>query len=289
MNTPALYLKASAFFTGGIVMLDFRDPFGMSPTGTVSIIRNCVSGVNIGTSDTVALNADINPLWIDVGDGLRGAQTISGPLPLGEYTYDVTAVIDGQTVTLPTTAALLLSQAITLIPDSMQAVFVRVLQGAVQSLTMPAGMHTPLVFNSMPVSSLPPFPFIAVNEEMIQQTHVPIGQQVPQVSISNEFTVSAYAKRMWRLSVFSDSVDERDFVRDYLCGALHVIAHDLFEPLGRNISHRFQAVSYSTAKDGEVPGFFGADILWESEGTYNTSLKSTFGLIEHIVVVANPG
>lgn len=284
---PVITMKANAFFVGGAVMLDFRGSSGVAPTGTMTITRTCTAGINVGTTDIVAENATIDPLWLDLGDGIRGEQTITGPLAPGEYTYNVTAVIDGQTVGF-TTSALLMAQTIHIIPDGMTGEFIRILSGALRTLSMPAGMHTPSVQNAMPVGGLPPLPFVSVNEEMIQQTHVPIGQQVMDVKGDGSFTISAYAKRMWRISVFSTSAEERDFLRDYLIAVLHVIAKDLFEPLGRNISHRFQAVSYSTAKDGEVPGFFGTDILWDTEGTYNTSLTSSFGFIEHIVEVANP-
>lgn len=282
-----LTFKASAFFVGGAVMLDFRGPHGGVPTGTMSITRTCTAGVNVGTTDTVASGAAIDPLWLDMGDGIRGSQTVTGPLAPGQYTYDVVAVIDGVTVEA-TTSALLIAQSITIIPDGMHDVFIRILTGAVRTLTMPAGMNTPEVYNAMPVGGLPPMPFIAVNEELIQQSHVPIGQDVFDASNNNTITIAAYAKRMWRISLFSNSAQERDFIRDYLIAALHVIAKDLFEPLGRNISHRFQAVNYSTAKDGEVPGFFGTDILYDTEGTYNTSLTTSFGSISHIVEVANP-
>jgi len=284
----AVVCKANPFFVGGGVLLDFRPaPIGAEDTGTYTILRApTTDGTTPGPWTTIAQNADFNIIWIDVGDGIdQNGNTITGPLPYGSYIYQITYTIDGVpgTLTLPAVA---LAKAVKFIPDSMNAILIRVLEGAMKVVTMPEGMQNPSVMNGMPVAGLPPMPMVSVNEEIIQQTVVPIGQQVFDVHDNNLAVASTFAKRMWRISVQSKNVEERDFIRDYIIGLFPIIAKDLFVPLGRNNTHRFQAVSGSTSKADEVPGFYYADILYDFDGTFNTTLQSSYGIIEHITTTA---
>lgn len=276
-------MTVSPFFVGGACMLDFRSPpvSGLAPAGTYTITRTPIIDNVLGIPVTIAYDAPIDPLWLDLGDGMDSqGNTITGPIPPGTYQYDVTATIGG--IVSTATSIISLAQSISIIPDGMNDVLIRCVKGAVLSVNLPLGFTAPEVINAMPIADFPPLPFVAINEELIQQTDVPIGQNVEVPDQSNNWTITTYGKRMWRISVIARNSQERDFWRDYLIAVFNTLAKDLFAPLGRNIRHRFQAATYNIAKDEDVPGFYGSDVLFEFEGNMNTTLTTNYGTIQTI-------
>jgi hypothetical protein len=280
----SLNLTVNPFMIGGSCFLDFRDPStGVAPSGTYTITRTPTGGIPV----TVVADDPINPLFLDLGDGLdANGNTITGPIPPGAYTYNVSAVIDG--APYAATETVTVGQLLSIIPDGMNDTVIRVLQGAFQSLKMPAGMQKPEVQSTMPIVGFPPLPFVMVNEELLQQTDVPIGQDVLDPDNDGMVTVAGYGRRVWRMNIMARNSPERDFIRDFLIGVFQTLAIDLFAPLGRNIRHRWQAESQTVAQADDTPGFYLADIMFVFEGNMNTGIAVNYGTIETITFDVMP-
>lgn len=268
--------------TGGAILLDLTLPSGaMSAQSPMTLSRAAtVSGV---TSAFVPLySGDALPLFIDAGDSLPQ------PLTAGTaYTYrlaDPTGSVE--------TAAILPASALVLETDDTTKLLVRLLQAGLTNITLPPGIQSaqapnqgrPQVSSAMPITGFPVLPYVVVNEDLVQQENVPIGQNVTQPDGNNLWTQASYARKIWRVSVLSRTSDERDFYRDALIAIFQSILGSVFQHIGANMSHRYQASSSQTADEyqGKSPGFYFADIMLEVLGTFNTGIRTFYGLIEAI-------
>jgi hypothetical protein len=86
--------------------------------------------------------------------------------------------------------------------------------------------------------------------------------------------------------VFCQDAQERDFYRDSLLNIFRVLKATVFTPIGYNVSHSYQAASYTDAKEweGHAPGFYGADLMLEIDGVFNTTVLFNYGVIKEIDV-----
>jgi hypothetical protein len=169
-------------------------------------------------------------------------------------------------------------------PDQLTQILLRLLQGAINSMTLPAGIKRPVLTIKMPTNGWQAMPFIVVNLDLIQQTEVEIGEDVPQPTNDNVWTLFANAKRCWRVTIMSQDAEERDFYRDTLLAVFRVLKATAFGPLGQNVTHTFQAASYSSAEEyqGVTPGFYGADLLFEIDGLFPTAVLTNYLPIKNV-------
>jgi hypothetical protein len=178
------------------------------------------------------------------------------------------------------------SGKVTTRPDALSQLLIRLLQGGVNNLVLPEGIKRTQVTTQMPQGGWQALPFVVVNLDLIQQTEVQIGEDVPNPDLKNNWTLWSNAKRIWRVSVFAQDAQERDFYRDSLLGIFRVLKATVFAPIGYDVSHSYQAASYTDAKEweGHTPGFYGADLMLEIDGLFLTSVLYNYGIIEEIDV-----
>ena len=170
----------------------------------------------------------------------------------------------------------------------MNALLIRLIQAALNNLVLPPGIQPAVVMTRMPQSGWPALPFINVNLELIQQTHTAIGHDLENPMADNVWALFATAKRTWRVTVTAPDAEERDFYRDTLLAILRVIDATVFSAIGLNMTHAVQAVSYPSAKerDGQIPGFYCADIMLDTDGNATALVKTDYPLI--LGITANP-
>lgn len=259
--------------TGGAIMLDFLQGAATSALqGTVTISRvvNGGSPVQIWTGPAAEMN-----YFIDANDGS------AGPLQSGsQYAYAIT----DQSGSYTTPAVSPVSQ-FAVIQNSDVAFMVRLFEAAVATIAVPSTItKRPSVTNAMPITGTPPLPMIAVNLDLVQQEDIPIGQDVGAPNPDLTITLGGYAKWMWRLSILCSDAPARDFWRDAVIAIFQALCPSVFAPIGRNISHKYQAASYQVVNESKnlSPGFYGADVLLEIEGVLNTTLTTNIQLIETI-------
>lgn len=269
--------------TGGAVIFSLPDySASIPPSGVTTItISRAVSGSTGLSAFTTIYSGAPCSTFVDAGEAL--------PRPLDPTLAYVWQVTDarGTTQTTPVVPA----QSITTGPDYLTNLLIRLLQGSLDSATLPPGFAPPtggrpvLITTKMPQQGLAAMPFIIVNLDLIQQSETQIGEDV-NASRDNNWALFVNAKRIWRVSVFSQDANERDFYRDSLLVFFRVLKATVFSPLGLNVTHSFQAASFTDANawDGHSPGFYGADLMLEIDGVFNTTILTNYGLIQSIAV-----
>lgn len=270
--------------TGGIIGM----VFSTAVSGTISLSR-AVSGVGGLSAWTVLYSGaplsttQSDCFYLDNGEQLPGGVL----LPSNQYVYQLVDA-NGTIVSSPLTPV----SSLQLDRIDFMPVLISILQGAVNTLQLPTGIERTQVLQAMPLTGIPPMPFIVANPDMIQQDDVPIGQStyqslgqgVFQPSNSQTVTVTELARRVFRISVLSLNSVERDFYRDMIIAVFKNSLTTVFQQLGVDVQHNYQASSYQTTQilQGMVPGFYGADVILELRGTSNISLTSTYGIIKTI-------
>lgn len=271
---------------GGSAMLQFygADQGNFAPPSgvTAMTLSRAVSGVAGLGAFTQIYSGTPLPIWVDVNDGLS---TSSSPLdPSLSYVWQATDST-GATQVGPA----VLAGSIVTVPDGLTQLLIRLLQAAVSNAPVPAGVTVaPVqVTTRMPQGGLAATPFVVVNQDLIQQNDTMIGQDVVLVTKpDNLWTLPGWAKRVWRISVFSQNADERDFYRDTILMAFRALKATLFSQIGLNIRHSYQATSGTTHDEfiGQMPGFYWADVMFDLEGVFDVTILTGFNLIERINV-----
>jgi len=271
--------SVTAVPTGGAAFLSLPG-YLIPPSGvTFMALSRSVSGSAGLSAFTTFYSGAPLPAYVDCGDGT--------PAPLASGTNYVWQVQDdlGSIQLGP----IIPSNNIVSQPDYLTNLLIRLLQGAIDSTTLPPGVNPTQVTTKMPQNGWQALPFIVVNLDLIQQSETQIGEDVPTINPPNlDWTIWSNAKRIWRVSVFSRDAQERDYYRDMLLSVFRVLKATVFAPIGLNVSHSFQAVSGTDAKEweGHTPGFYYADLMLEIDGVFNTVVLTNYGLIEHIDVNA---
>ena len=255
--------------TGGAISLT------INASGTAMTFSRAVSGVSgIGAYTQLYSGAPI-PLYIDAGD-LLPAPLVSG----ATYVYKlVDANGTTQTSGINPYAQLNIEQ------EPLLALMIRLLQAAFNNLVPPAGVTPCQVLQCMPLAGIPPMPFVTVNLDLFQQGEIPIGQNVQNYDNQNStWTITGFAKRIFRISVLATNTADRDYYRDATVAMLESIINSVFLPLGLDIRHSYQAASGQVAKSTEQmnPGFYYCDVMLTVEGTFNISIVTTYGQISVI-------
>jgi len=243
------------------------------PSGVTSMtVSRAVSGVTGLGAFTTLYTGVPQPIYLDVGDYLPG------PLdPNVAYVWQVTDNRGTSQAGPVSPGSSMIS-----IPDELSQILIRLLQGSLNSVPLPGGMTKRIqVMTKMPQGGWSALPFIVVNLDLIQQTETQIGEDVLDPIPGNEWTIWSNAKRVWRISIFSADAEERDFYRDTLLNVLRVLKATAFAPIGLNVVHSFQATSGTSADEwnGHIPGFYYADLLFELDGVFNTTVLTGFGYI----------
>jgi len=267
----ALTVNATVIPTGGAVLLEFPGYFPVPPQATSLTISRSVEGSGVWT---VIYQGPPVGVFLDVGDGL--------PKPLDSSTSYLWQATDysGVTVVGPLTPA----STFLNFPDQLTQILIRALQGAINNLAIPPGIQIPQISIRMPMNGWQAMPFIVVNVDLIQQTDVEIGEDVINPTPDNNWTLFANAKRVWRVTIMSQDAEERDFYRDALLAIFRVLKATAFGPLGLDVSHTFQAVSYSSVQEweGVTPGFYAADLLLEINGVFPAAVLTQYPTILRI-------
>lgn len=258
--------------TGGAISL--------SISGAVSGAATLSRAVS-GGSFTQIYSGGITPFYLDVGDGL--------PAPLDQTKFYQYQYTDGGGTT--TTAFIQPVATLNINREPFTAILIRLLQAGVSALTIPNGIKAAQVMHAMPLMGLPPLPFVVVNLDLMQQDAIPIGQSLPLVDSDTQQTITGFVSRTYRISVLAENSQTRDFYRDNIAGMLNVIYGPVLQPLGVDVTHRFQITSGQVADDrkAQMPGFYYADIMLDFIGTLDVvmSASSLYGLIERIDFTAS--
>lgn len=253
------------------------------PTGGVMSIG--VSGAVSGAAllERMVSGAAFAPIYsgaaldfyLDIGDGL--------PAPLDAtlfYRYRYTD--SGGTVTSPYNQP---ASIISLELEPLTQILIRVLQGAINSVTLPDSIRKAQVMHAMPLGGQIPFPLLVLNLDLFQQVSTAIGQSaMANVADAGGYTATGLARRTYRVSTLSPNALERDFYRDTVVGLFQAIWATVLAPLGLDVTHGWQVASGQVADDrvGKAPGFYFADMLLTFEGTLNVTISPVYGLIDTI-------
>ena len=272
MAGPTVVLTAVPI--GGAAMLSLPD-YLVPPSGvTFMAISRAVSGSAFATIYSGATM----PVYVDAGDGT--------PSPLSSGSAYLWNVTDdrGTTQVGPVTPVSMVRYT----SDGLTNLLIRLLQCGVDSIVPPAGVNKTQVTTEMPQGGWQALPFVVVNLDLIQQSDVGIGEDVPYPNPDNDWSLWSLAKRIWRVSIFARNVKERDFWRDRLLGVYRVLKATVFAGVGLDVTHSYQAASYTSAEEwqGHTPGFYGADLMLELSGTFNTVVLTSYAAIEEIDVLA---
>ncbi len=268
-------VNATVVPTGGAVLLEFPSSFVTVPNPPPITILRSVAGSGVWTQ---IYQGPALGVFLDVGDSL--------PAPLDPGTAYLWEVVNtgGVTTVGPLTPASSFVNA----PDQLTQILIRALQGALNCMTLPPGVQKPLITIRMPTNGWQAMPFIVVNVDLIQQTEVEIGEDVVNPDADNHWTLFANAKRVWRVTIMSQDAEERDFFRDSLLAVFRVLKATAFAPIGLDVSHTFQAVSYSSAQEweGVTPGFYAADLMLEINGVFPAAVLTNYPTI--LQILPNP-
>lgn len=278
MPSASTSIQLSVIPTGGAVLLLL--PGYLDPSVPTMTLSRAVSGVSgLGTFTQIYSGSPL-PVWVDAGDMLPAPLS-----PTTQYVYQITDA-SGTSQAGPITP----SGGILTKPDQLTELFIRLLQAGVSNLPLPQGINPVQVVTAMPQGGWQALPFIIVNLDLLQQAETQIGQDVtfPDTNNPNSWSISVYAKRLWRVTVFTKNTKERDFYRDSLLAIFQVLLPSVFVPLGLEIHHSFQAASGTDPKeyDGHIPGFYYADLLFEIDGSFEAAQVLNYGLIETITTTA---
>lgn len=222
--------------------------------------------------------------YLDIGDGL--------PAPLNRdsfYQYRYTDV-GGQTVTDWINPSVRLQT----FGEPLTQILIRLIQAGVNAISVPSGISKIQVTQAMPLGGLPPLPMIVVNLDTMEQSMTPIGQSLGSLNYDRvsgtpvQQTITGLVNRMYRISVLSSNPLERDFYRDNAIGIFESLWGSVLQPLGIDVSHRWQVNSGQIADDkkAQEPGFYWSEIMMTFEGTLNVLITPTFGVIAVIDTTA---
>ena len=275
-------IEATVIPTGGAVRLDMPGytAIGSETISFMSLSRAVSGATGIGPF-TLLFSGAPQPVYLDVGDCLPGPLTVSG-----QYVYQLTDPTGTSQIGPVVPGPSLLPQS-----DPLTNILIRLLQAGISNVTAPAGFNIPQITTKMPVGGLQALPFIVINLDLIQQSEVGIGQDIVNPSAGNGWTIWVNAKRVWRVSILAQSVEERDFYRDTLISIYQVILATVFDQIGVGVTRDIQAASGTDANEweGRVPGFYYADIMFTADGVLNTTIVTGYGLTESLKATIKSG
>jgi hypothetical protein len=270
-------VTASAVPTGGIINLDYT----VIP-GNVSVSRAiAVSG--IAGPFTVLYSAnfpEVSPngeYYIDTGDGLPGPLDVNT-----SYVYQVEDS-SGTAQSLPVAPI----SSLSLLDEGMTAVLVKFFQAGLNNLVLPPGMGpVPTVTHALPLTGTLALPLVVVYNELFQQDEQQIGEDQLNPDNAEQWTISEFAKYTYRISVLCQDAKQRSFYKLAVVGIFKLMKAYFLNNIGTNVVHAWQAAEYqvSNVKEGQIPAFYGADIMLSFSGTFNMLVTTSVGAISSFSV-----
>lgn len=264
--------------TGGAIS------FGISgaPSGQATLTR-AVSGVS---GSTVIYSGAVTPYFLDIGDQL--------PSPLNPTLYYQYIYTDNSGTF--TTDFINPSSNLSILQEPLANIFIKLLQGAFNSLALPAGINRCEVLYAMPLGGIPNMPFVVINQDLMQQSNVPIGAStLSQAAVTGQGTpipggvtfgwsISSLVERTYRVSVMSRNAVERDYYRDALAGIFEALFQPVLQPLGLDVTHKWQVTTGQVVDVGKgmSPGFYFSEYMLTFEGTANITVSQNYGLVSDI-------
>lgn len=275
----SLSIQGVAVPTGGAIRLSMTT---VSSGSTVTLSR-AVSGVSgVGPYTPLYGPGVPIPAYVDAGDALP-SPLVSGSI----YVYQLT---DGTSTV--TTGGIQPAPAMSIQQEPLTSLVISLLQAGINNLIPPSGISSPIkVLQAMPIAALPPLPFVVINPDLIEQSEIPIGQDVERYGRSAQWTKTAFARRMFRISIFAANAVDREWYRDATIAIWEALTGSVFTFIGVDVRHKWIANSGQVAGDkgGQTPGFYYADVMVEIEGTFNITILPTYGRIETITTTASVG
>lgn len=255
--------------TGGAINL-----FPVASSGATSmVLTRYVSGSTGLGPGTVLVSGAVVPYFLDVGD-----QTGTALVGANEYVYELSD--SGGVVYTP---GIYPSSEITIVPDQLTEILLRLFEAGVNNLVPPPGIKTPSFRHAMPIDQLPALPLIVLNQSLLQQEQIPVGQNVENADESGDWTLTGFAKRIYLISVLTRDPIELEYFRDAVIGIFNAILGSVMSQIGINVSHRYQAASGQDSEDStRAPGFYYSDMMIELTGTYNVGITTNYGIIQTI-------
>jgi hypothetical protein len=266
--------------TGGVVILTMPEYVGVlpAPTDVMTIQRTTVLSDTQNTGWVTIYNGVPVPTFVDVGDVSADAL-----FPQNTYQYTVTDST-GTTIsaTVQPTATLVTRS------DGMTNLFIRMLRGALTAISRPPGVPPIRVFNAMPTRTNEAAPLVFVNLDLLQQKYVQIARDIIAPNNDNQDSAPFYCLWMWRVSIFGQNAEERDFIRDSIITIWNSLHKSVFPTLGYSMEHDVQAASYQLSQElrGIAPTFYGADVMCSMTGVFNSIFFTNYGIIETITTDA---
>lgn len=263
--------------TGGAIALTFA-----TASGGISISRatSGVSGLSAWTVLASGLASGplgplgVNGYYLDVGDQLPGPLSAAA-----QWVYQIT---DSSGTTQ--TAALTPVASITIEPDPVLAVMMRLIEAGLRNITPPEGINRPRISLAMPLDNAPALPLIVIAPELDQMMEQPIGVDVPKPDNQNIWQIMDLQKRVLRVSILSLNAVERDYFKVAVISIFKSLLGTVLAQLGQDVRHGYQAASYQQTKEAldQVPGFYGCDVMLEVTGQFNVVVTTTYGVIAEI-------
>jgi hypothetical protein len=164
--------------------------------------------------------------------------------------------------------------------DELDIIFIRLMKAALDALSARTPFPKPRVLHEMPLIGLPPLPLITINQDLLQQSYIPIGQDVQK----EDPQMLAMVKRIYTVTVYAENAPTRNFYRTNIVAIFEALCRDPLTYLGQNVSHRFQVASsqINKEKDDKEPGFYYANCMLEFEGVFNIQIVTPTTIFQQI-------
>jgi len=268
-NPPQL--TADIIPTGGGVRLQ-----GISFDTSYQLTRTVVSTGQVDTIYSTTTHIPGNSIFfIDMGETF-GTVNLQY-LPSQNYVYTVTDSYG--TVSTP---SILPYNQVYAYRDELDIIFIRLLNSALDALAVGSPYPKPRVYHAMPIVGIPPLPLITINQDLIQQEFIPIGQSAP----SESQQMLAMVKRIYTVTVYTTAADARDFYRTNIIGIFEALCKDPLTYLGQNVTHRFQVASSQmiAEKEDKEPGFYYCNCMLEFSGNFFIELVTPTTVFQQIAL-----
>jgi len=273
----SLTLTAEAIPTGRAVFLDmgYDTP---APSGIVLERRSTLNN----TWETI-YSGDAAPWFIDAGENQ------SVPLDAA-YTYSY-RLSDSAATSSVTVSGISVNKAVKIIEDPNEDTLIRLMEGAVNSLTPPDGFGKIKFLHALPRTGFPELPIITVNMDLGQQHSTAIGNAAtPQLDPSVYVEVMQF--RRYSFYVLAANPSERTYYRQAIVAICYNLANT-FLKTGGSMEFDVQYTQGQTDGDrqDEIPGFFYAQIMLDITFQYRTTLENASGstlLIKEIDTTPTP-